>query len=266
MNSKHQLVLPLLLVTACHIDGHYVDIDGGVDADGGIDPGVEMIIIPGGAFFRGCNTLVESCLFGDSEPGGMVEVSTFYIDTTEVTQFAYKQCVDAGMCAQPSELFDPNGRANHPVVNITWMQALDYCNFKQKRLPTEAEWEKASRGTDGNRHPWGNSDATCTLAQYLDCSGGDSRNSLPVGSKIGHSPYGVMDIAGNVSEWVSDWYSSSYYTSAPMVNPTGPSTGTSKVHRGGGVGYGAAFLRSSTRNQALPAFSANWIGFRCARN
>jgi formylglycine-generating enzyme len=259
---------------ACPSGFRYSDLDVGdglsgmcvMDADGGINPGPEMIMIPGGPFLRGCNTLVENCLFGNSEPGSMVDVATFFIDTTEVTQFAYKQCVDAGMCAQPSVLFDPVGRANHPVVNVTWMQAVDYCAFKQKRLPTEAEWEKASRGTSGHKHPWGNTEATCELAQYVDCTGGDARKSLPVGSKIGHSPYGVMDIAGNVEEWVNDWYSSSYYASAPMANPPGPNTGTEKVVRGGGVGAGASFLRSSTRSTAVPAFTANWIGFRCARN
>lgn len=269
----HRLALPfclaglgLYLVAGCRIDGHYDPIDAASESDADIGPDAEMIMIPGGPFFRGCNTLVENCLFGDSEPGGMVEVATFYIDITEVTQFAYKQCIDAGKCAQPSELFDPITRANHPVVNVTWMQAVDYCNFKQKRLPTEAEWEKASRGTSGRRHPWGNADANCGLAQYLDCSGGDSKQSLPVGSKIGHSPYGIMDIAGNVAEWTNDWYSNSYYMNAPMVNPTGPSTGTEKVCRGGGVGFGVAFLRSSTRDHVGPATTANWLGFRCARN
>lgn len=264
--------LVLCLVAACRIDGHYdplpidaaPDPDTPVDTDGSLPP--EMVTIPGGTFFRGCNQAVEDCTnLTDQVPLAMINVSTFTIDGTEVTQAAYKQCIDAGMCTAPSTAFDPLNKGSHPVGGVTWQQAVDYCEYKGKRLPTEAEWEKASRGADGRKYPWGNFDQTCQLAHYLNCPLGDT-STLPVSSKAGDSPFGLKDMSGNISEWVSDWYNNQYYQASPTTDPPGPTAGTYKVIRGGGFGYGSIYLRTSNRYFGLPTTAVSSIGFRCARN
>jgi formylglycine-generating enzyme len=248
--------------------------DAGMDAhtfmdahlqDGGTPP--EMTLIPGGDFVRGCNQAHEDCTNLNNElPAATITISTFFMDSTEVTQLAYKQCMDASMCTAPdsSSAFDPVGRANYPVGGIQWQQAVDYCTWKSKRLPTEAEWEKASRGTDGREFPWGNVPADCTLAHYLDCTLGDT-SSVPVGGKAGDSPTGLKDMAGNILEWTNDWYSNAYYSTSPTTDPQGPSTGQYRVIRGGGFGYGSIYLRSSYRYFATPATSLRQFGFRCAK-
>lgn len=261
--------LVLYLVAACRIDGHYDPLlpDAAPDTpntDGSLPP--EMITIPGGSFLRGCNHAVEDCMnLTDQVPLAMINVSTFAIDGTEVTQGAYKLCIDAGQCAPPYTAFDPVSKGDQPVGGVTWQQAVDYCTYKGKRLPTEAEWEKASRGTDGRKYPWGNFSPTCQLAHYLDCAFGDT-SSLPVASKAGDSPFGLKDMGGNINEWVGDWYNNQYYLTSPSVDPNGPSTGTYKAVRGGGFGYGSRYLRSSDRGSQNPTVATPYVGFRCARD
>jgi formylglycine-generating enzyme required for sulfatase activity len=257
-------------MAACKIDGHYDPIDAAPDPDAPISPDgsppPEMVSVPGGPFTRGCNQAVEDCSnLTDQVPLAMITVSTFTIDGTEVTQAAYKLCIDAGKCTAPSTAFDPLNKGSHPVGGVTWQQAVDYCAHKGKRLPTEAEWEKASRGTDGRKYPWGNFESTCQLSHYLDCALGDT-SSLPVGSKAGDSPFGLKDMGGNVSEWVSDWWNNQFYSTSPTMDPQGPPTGTYKVIRGGGFGYGSRYLRSSNRFFGNPTTATAGVGFRCARN
>ncbi len=260
--------LVLCLVAACRIDGHYdplpIDAAPDADPDGSIPPGA--VTIPGGTFLRGCNQAVEDCTnLTDQVPLAMINLSTFTIDGTEVTQVAYKQCIDAGMCTAPSTAFDPLNKGNHPVGGVTWQQAVDYCTYKGKRLPTEAEWEKASRGTDGRKYPWGNFEPTCQLAHYLDCALGDT-SSLPVAAKVGDSPFGLKDMGGNINEWVNDWHANQYYYSSPSTNPQGPATGTHKVIRGGGYGFGTLYLRTSYRYRQDPTVATRNVGFRCAQD
>src|SRR3569623_1689877 len=254
----------------CVMGGLDAGVDGPVDAhvdarpDGGTLP--EMTVIPGGDFLRGCNQTHEDCTNLNNElPLATLMISTFSIDTTEVTQLKYKQCMDAGMCTAPDSAsgFDPVNKASYPVGGIQWQQAVDYCTWKGKRLPTEADWEKASRGTDGREYPWGNVAADCTLAQYLDCTMGTS--PLPVGSKAGDAPTGLHDMAGNALEWTNDWYSNSYYQSSPTTDPQGPTSGTYRVIRGGGASYGSLYLRSSYRYFATPTTALASFGFRCAK-
>ena len=235
--------------------------DAGVSTDtSGPLPG--MVTIPGGSFLRGCNSVVDDCSSRpDEKPANLISVSTFAIDITEVTQAAYKLCMDSGPCTLPLTLFDPTGKPDFPVVSVTWDQADAYCTWKGKRLPTEAEWEKAAREIDGRKYPWGNSDPTCTLAHYLGCPLGDQQ-ALVVGSKAGDSPQGLKDMGGNVSEWTSDWYGDAYYASSSTTDPQGPMTGNARVVRGGSWGFGTDFMRASERYSS--AFSSERTGFRCA--
>lgn len=247
--------------------------DAGVDApDAPLPPDGamvgDMIMIPAGPFYRGCNQAHEDCSQRTNElPLKQIMISTFYVDATEVTQAQYKQCMDASQCTAPdsASAFDPVNKGNNPVGGIEWQQAVDYCTWKGKRLPTEAEWEKASRGTDGRTYPWGNFAPDCNLAHYLDCTLGSSE-PLAVGSKTGDSPYGLKDMAGNNLEWTNDYYANSYYQTSPTTDPQGPTTGMYKVIRGGGWGYGALYLRSSNRYFAAPTAKLAQFGFRCAMN
>ena len=227
-----------------------------------------MKLVASGSFWMGCNSAVDSNCDSNESPYHEVTLSGYYMDKTEVTVDAYGECVTAGSCTAPSTGGSCNwgvsGRDNHPVNCVNWTQAGAYCAWAGKRLPTEAEWEKAARGTDGRKYPWGNETATCEYAVMYGCPG----DTLDVcsNSPAGDSPYGLCDMAGNVWEWVSDWYGSGYYTNSPASNPTGPVSGSYRVVRGGSFDYGGDdALRASNRSGDLPSYDYVFLGFRCAR-
>ncbi len=236
----------------------------------------EMVSVPAGEFWMGCHATDSECV-GDEKPGRMVYLDAFKIDKTEVTVDAYAACVNAGICSAPDTTsqycvtehnnWGKSGRDNHPVNCVDWFQADAYCRWGGKQLPTEAQWEKAARGTDGRIYPWGNKVASCTHAVMDDGGQGCGTNlSNSVGSKpAGASPYGALDMSGNVWEWTADWYDSGYDASSPSRNPTGPSSGSDRVFRGGGFNNKAAYLRASlsrprrarlrVQHPGLPLFS-----------
>jgi len=206
-----------------------------------------------------------------------VYLDTFYIDKTEVTNTQYRACVEAGVCDAPSDTayYDDADYAQHPVVYVSWNDADAYCRWVGKRLPTAAEWEKAARGTDGWIYPWGNAldgsklnfcDANCPY-DWKDVSVDDGyTDTAPVGSyPAGASPYGVLDMAGNVWEWVTDWYGRNYYSRSPGRNPPGPDSGEERVVRGGSWSRDPASVRGTVRYRYLPDDTYNNVGFRCVR-
>ena len=226
----------------------------------------EMVAVPAGPFTMGCSGQGKGCSLDpyDEGPEHEVTLSAFEIDKTEVTQRAYQACVKAGKCTPPEANFDPAGKANYPVTNVTWGQAAAYCAWAGKRLPTEAEWEKAARGTDVRKYPWGSQEPTCELANFAGCT---PPGSHPVGSHPqGASPYGALDMAGNVSEWVNDWYGNTYDTRT-KTDPQGPDEvlGETKGRRGGSFGGEAEYVRAPNRGNVFYKNSKPDVGFRCAK-
>lgn len=229
-----------------------------------------MAEIPAGPFVRGCYSAHETCTAPEELPQQIVMLSRYYIDLTEVTQYDYEKCVLASVCQMPYwETWDPIALPTYPVVGVSWEAARNYCEWRKKRLPTEAEWEKAARGLNGMPYPWGKESPTCALANFGTCFGG---GAWPVGSApAGDSPFRVHDMAGNVREWVHDWYDPDYYETSPTVDPQGPMTGEYKVVRGGAWGQstldGVKELRAANRIAAFPpAGIRKDLGFRCASN
>ncbi|MBI4233123.1 MAG: SUMF1/EgtB/PvdO family nonheme iron enzyme [Chloroflexi bacterium] len=218
----------------------------------------DMVLVPAGEFMMGSNE-------GDSnkKPARAVYLNVYYIDKYEVTVEQYRACVEADVCRKPVTgglcnwgKFD---REDHPINCVTWNLAKGYCTWVGKRLPTEAEWEKAARGTDGRTYPWGEGKDE-SKANY---SGDETR---PTGSyPAGVSPYGVHDMAGNVWEWVADWFDEGYYSRSPSRNPRGPETGEYRTVRGGSWRDHAYFVQASDRYYYSPTITDSNVGFRCAQ-
>ncbi|MGC9027885.1 MAG: SUMF1/EgtB/PvdO family nonheme iron enzyme, partial [bacterium] len=216
-----------------------------------------MVQVPAGNFTMGCDG--ESCPPG-STPAHAVYLDSFYIDTNDVTVAQYNQCVNAGVCAKPMDYGSAFNTDNNPVVGVTWIDAYNYCRWAGKRLPTEAEWEKAARGTNAFVYPWGSQDPTTLLTAY-----GNEDFPDPVGNHpSGASPYGVMDMAGNVWQWVNDWYAQDYYSKSPQNNPQGPAQTGFKVIRGGSFVSSSDVIKTYFRSYEPPDFYYNNLGFRCA--
>jgi formylglycine-generating enzyme required for sulfatase activity len=226
---------------------------------------IEMVRVEAGPFQMGSES------GGDEGPVHTVILAEFEIDRYEVTNAQYAACVDAGGCKPPGNTssntrdvyYGPPEYADFPMVNVDWFQAQNYCEWRGARLPTEAEWEKAARGSDERTYPWGEAEVDCSRANHFRC-GGDTHQ---VGShRAGVSPYGAYDMAGNVWEWVADAYDSEYYASSPSENPLGPEdeqNKSSKVLRGGSWGSAEGGLRAAYRRGIGPYNQNDNIGFRC---
>lgn len=230
------------------------------DASAQPDDVADMVLVPAGELDMGCGPDIASSCNAEELPEHRVALDAFWIDRTEVTQSAYARCVRAGVCKVPVSGFDPERQPQHPVVYVNWQHARTYCQWRGRRLPTEAEWEKAARGTDGRAFPWGNEAATCALAYYTRCE-----EPFPaVGSRpAGKSPFGALDMAGSVEEWVADWYGGDTYAKSPPRDPRGPEMGTQRVLRGGA--YDPWHIRATARSFMFPDEVDAVVGFRCAR-
>ena len=221
-----------------------------------------MVLIPAGEFLMGAEDGLP-----DMRPMHRVYVSAYWLDQHEVTNRQYRQCMESGGCAPPKDhsAYDEAARADHPVTNVTWSQARNYCGWRGKRLPTEAEWEKAARGTDGRLYPWGNSD---DMVKVRSRPSEPAKNgTVPVGStEFARSPYGVADLVMNASEWVNDWYAEDFYRSSPSRDPQGPARGSFKVLRGGEPSERPLELRASYRGWDDMSYWGPSVGFRCAKD
>lgn len=221
----------------------------------------EMILIPAGEFSMGSDQGDP-----DEKPVHQVYLDAFTIDKFEVTNARYKTCVEAGACQPTSGIgimaYTDPALADFPVGRVDWSMAKTFCAWNGARLPSEAEWEKAARGTDQRTYPWGEK-ISCEQANILGCgSGPNAVGSHPQGA----SPFGLEDMAGNVWEWVADFYADTYYVNSPARNPAGSQVGTLRVIRGGGWGYDASYARTTLRYGYDPATLQNDLGFRCARD
>lgn len=249
--------------------------------------GMVMVYVPGGTFEMGSKDglMTETVVH-------TVTLNGYWFDLTEVTNGMYDQCVKAGKCEPPSQAgslntspsthFGSSQYTDYPVIYVNWEKANAYCAWAGAasqatvRLPTEAEWEMAARGQDGRSHPWGNEPPTCTQANFtsmvivevdntittkdLPCTDGTvAVGSLPAGA----SPYGALDMAGNVWEWTADWFGD--YPTSAVTNPPGPSSGVYRVARGGAWNLTVPSENTYARNAVDPANTDGNLGFRCAR-
>jgi formylglycine-generating enzyme required for sulfatase activity len=261
--------------------------------------GMVMVYVPAGRFEMGsdddavdygvelCNEYYPFCwreAFEDERPAHTVALDHFWIDRYEVTNGQYRQCVEAGVCGLPSDtssyprnLYYGSGTYDdHPVINITWHDARAYCEWAGGRLPTEAEWEYAARGQRGRMFPWGDV-FDGTLLNYCDANCESSwkdgeyddgyAETAPVGSYPGGASWcGAEDMAGNVGEWVADWYDQDYYSHSPLENPAGPFSGDLRAARGGCWGASPHHALSASRVGLEPDSQHPGRGFRCARS
>jgi len=245
--------------------------------------GMPQVYIPAGTFRMGGMDVRRA---PNEIPDHDVQLDAYWIDQLEVTNAMFALCMSNGGCTPPqsfksqrrTDYFDNPEFKDYPVVYVAWGQAKAYCEWAGRRLPTEAEWEHAARGDDFRTFPWGEDKADGTLTNFNMLVGDTSRvGTYPAGA----SPFGVLDMAGNVAEWVNDFYSFDYSVSKSVINPTGPETSSSfnRVVRGGSLGDAEINIRVSKRSSVLGSnlsaapgsrsyfgdFSPR-IGFRCAED
>jgi sulfatase modifying factor 1 len=243
----------------------------------------EMVLIPSGWFLMGSDKKADRQAYLPEMPQRKVYLDAYEIDKFEVTTVQFLKFV---LAMDRSPLIDwrydggnfQETMVNHPVMHVSWFDAEAYCAWAGKRLPTEAEWEKAARGEDGRIYPWGNQPAGLSRANFgrggLSGPVRDRPERLMLYPPIisvdkyenAVSPYGLYQTAGNVAEWVADWYDKDYYKTAPEKNPKGPEKGTQRSFRGGGWIDSTPSVRAAQRNGTEPVTKMNWMGFRCARD
>ena len=251
--------------------------------------GMKLLGIPEGEFWMG-SSADDGYAEPDEIPLRRVFLDGYWIDETEVTNAMYAACVRAADCSPPPSIFaaysphpyyGDSAYDDYPVVNVGWDQAAAYCTWAGRRLPTEAEWEKAARGTDARRFPWewigvadpeklNFCDQRCPFTWHVPNVDDGYAETAPVGSyPKGASPYQALDMAGNVWEWTADWYAARAYSEAPLRNPAGPAEGTWRVVRGASWSDGVhvrslVYARTANRYYQAPESSRSDLGFRCA--
>jgi len=218
----------------------------------------EVVFVPAGEFTMGS---IEA-VYDNEQPEHKVYLDGYWIYQTEVTVAQYRAFCQATSRSMPDE---PSWgwKDDHPVGDVTWHDATAYAKWAGAALPTEAQWEKAARGTDGRMYPWGN---MWDIAKCVNNVGTSRSSAAPVGSiPADASPYGALDMAGNVWEWCADWYGLAYYSSSPAKNPTGPADGSDRIFRGGSwLNDVAYYFRCAGRGRLDPSDRRYYGGFRCA--
>jgi formylglycine-generating enzyme required for sulfatase activity len=224
-----------------------------------------LVYIEAGEFPMGVPPEPGNLSADNDNPLHTIYLDAYWIDRYPVTNSMYTLCVDAGVCEPPHGEVTPVTFAdtsvqNHPVVGVDWQQAQTYCNWMDGRLPTEAEWERAARGNEGNKYPWGTHDPECTLLNMEGCIGA---TSIVTKYDLGVSAEGLFDMAGNSFNWVGDWYQSDYYLTSPPQNPQGPDQGQVRAVRGSSYKVGANQVSPAKRFHMEPESSRDDLGFRC---
>jgi formylglycine-generating enzyme required for sulfatase activity len=237
-----------------------------------------LALIPSGFFIMGSNKSLE-----DEAPEHRVYLDAYWMDKYEVSAENFAEFLNAvdnvkgyyldnkfGTLFFKDRFHPRPGLENHPVNNVTWLAANDYCKWRKKRLPTEAEWEKAARGASAQVFPWGNTPPSAALARYFQTWSKEEKHQVMVPVQAlaeGRSPFGMHNMAGNVKEWVDDWYDREYYKEqSEYANPRGPIGGEFKVVRGGSWRDLKGFIYSTFRNSGNPKSRMDDYGFRCAKN
>ena len=243
----------------------------------------EMVFVPAGEFLMGSDAGTDPYFWGAEGPSHRVYMDGYWIYRYEVTNAMYQACVSAGSCPLPAgfdsrtrkDYYKDSDYANYPVIHVNYVDALSYCRWTKGQLPTEAEWEKAGRGDQDDRlFPWGWEPATESHANFCDRNCSESMrdsdkddgyaDTAPIGSyPNGMSPYGVYDMAGNVWEWVMDYFNAGYYQVSPEKNPVGPQSSLHRVIRGGGWNNPSAGVRVVQREGVRPQQDLDTLGFRC---
>ncbi len=225
---------------------------------------MELVYVPAGEFLMG-STKNDTNRDTNEEPQHLVYLDTFWISKTQVTNSMFTACVSAGICKYSASAstnphyFDPL-YANHPVVYVAWDMAQIYCDWTGGRLPTEAEWEKAARGPNGAKYPWGEDQPR---EKFVNANNFIGNTTIAGIFPFGRSFYGALDMGGNVREWVSDWYDPAYYQTSPASNPQGPETGEKKVLKGASYSDPIRYTRPANRLSHDPASPGAVRGFRC---
>jgi sulfatase modifying factor 1 len=226
-----------------------------------------MVYIPPGKFTMGCQVGDPSCEFPDETTHSVTLTKGYFIDEKLVTAAHYKLCVQSLGCGAPDAssgklaTYEVAGKEGFPVNYVSWPQAQAYCVAMGAQLCSEAQWERAARGPGTSLYPWGNTAPTCDKANFQSCGG----KLVAAGTLIqGATTAGVLDMAGNVWQWVGDWYGG--FTSGPQTDPTGPSVGTFRMLRGGSLEVPAQDLRCSARYEMQPSLANYDIGFRCCKS
>lgn len=222
----------------------------------------DLVLAPAGEFLMGCNPQYDQYCEANETPQHKIYLDAFSIDRYEVTNAEYGRCADAGVCAKPTSYAGFDG-PDQPAVGVSWDNADKYCRWAEKRLPTEAEWEKAARGPAGYTYPWGYVFDPARANSSRD--DGKPKTAVVGSFPAGVSPYEAMDMAGNVWEWVADWYDPQYFKNSPARNPKGPDQGYYKIQKGGAWDGDEKSLRTSLRIKTIPGKAGSSDGFRCAK-